>query len=52
MNKEDYITLLGFSFCTFIFVWKWKEKKRDKLFEEEIYNLKNAVDFAINKFGK
>ena len=51
MNKEDYIVLLSFSFCTFIFVWKWKEKKRNR-FEEEIYNLKNAVDFAINKLGK
>ena len=51
MNKADYIALLGFSFCSFIFIWKWKEKKKDR-FEEEISNLKNAVDFTINKLGE
>ena len=48
MNKSDYIAFLGFTFCSFIFVWKWKEKKKDR-FEEEIHNLKNAVDYAIKK---
>ena len=51
MNKTDYIALLSFSFCSFIFIWKWKEKKKDR-FEEEISNLKNAVDTISKQLGK
>ena len=51
MNKADYIALVGVSFFSFLFIWKWKEKKKDR-FEEEISNLKNAVDSTINKLSE
>ena len=43
MNKADYIALVGISLFTIFIICKWKEKKKDR-FEEEISNLKNAVD--------
>ena len=51
MNKSDYITFFGFTVCSFIFICKWREKKKDR-FEEEISNLKNAVEFTIRKQDK
>ena len=51
MNKADYIAFFGFTVRSFIFIWKWKDKKKDR-FEEEISNLRNAVEFTIRKQGK
>ena len=46
MNKVGYIALVSVSFFAFFIVRKLKEKKKDR-FEEEINNLKNAVDSAV-----
>ena len=51
MENADYIALVSVSFFTFFIIWKWKEKKKDR-FEEEIFNLKNAVDSTINKLSE
>ena len=51
MNKVGYIALVGVSFFTFFIIRKLKEKKEDR-FEEEICNLKNAVDSTVNKLSK
>ena len=51
MNKVDYIVLVAASFFSIFIIWKRKEKKKDK-FEEEILNLKNAVEFTINKISE
>ena len=51
MNKADYIALAGISLFAFFIIWKQKEKKKDR-FEEDIFNLKNAVDSTINKLSK
>ena len=51
MNKANYIALVGVTFFTFFIIRKWKEKKKDR-FEEEIFNLKNAVDSTVTKFSK
>ena len=52
MNKVDYIVLVAASFFSIFIIWKRKEKKKENIFEEEILNLKNAVEFAIDKIGE
>ena len=53
MNKADYIAFVGFSLFAFFIIWKQKEKKKKKVtFEEEINNLKNAVESTIDKLSK
>ena len=51
MNKADYIAFAGFSLFAFFIIWKRKEKKKVR-FEEEIDNLKNAVECTVNKLSK
>ena len=52
MNKVGYIALASsVSFFAFFIICKLKEKKEDR-FEEEICNLKNAVDSTVNKLSK
>ena len=51
MNKVGYIALVSVSFFTFFIIRKWKEKKKDR-FEEEIFNLKNAVNSTVDKLSK
>ena len=51
MNKADYIAFVGFSLFAFFIIWKQKEKKKVR-FEEEINNLKNAVESTIDKLSK
>ena len=51
MNKVDYIVLVAASFFSIFIIWKRKEKKKD-IFEEEILNLKNAVEFRINQISE
>ena len=51
MKKTDYIALATVSIFSFFIILKWKEKKKDR-FEEEILNLKNAVEFTIVKLSE
>ena len=55
MNKAGYIALVGVSFFTFFIICKLKKKEdrfEEDRFEEEICNLKNAVDSTVNKLSK
>ena len=52
MNKTGYIAVATVSFFSFFIILKWKEKKKKDRFEEEIFNLKNAVDSTINKLSE
>ena len=52
MNKVDYIVLVAASFFSFYIIWKRKHKEKKKIFEKEILDLKNAVEFAIDKIGE
>ena len=51
MNKVDYIVLVAATFFSFYFMWKRQEKKKKNNFEKEILDLKNAVEFTVNKIG-
>ena len=52
MNKVDYIILVGVSFFSFFIIWKRRDRKKKNNLEEEILNLKNAVEFTIKKIGE
>ena len=52
MNKADYVALAGISLFAFFIIWKQKEKQKKDKFEEEIFNLKHAVDSTIKKHSK
>ena len=52
MNKVDYIVLVAASVFSIFIIWKQKEKKKENNFEKEILNLKNAVEFTIDKIGE
>ena len=52
MNKVDYIVLAAATFFSFYIMWKRQDKKKRKKFEKEILELKNAVEFAVNKIGE
>ena len=51
MNKVDYIVFVAVTFFSFYVIWKRKDKKKKNNFEQEILDLKNAVEFAINEIG-
>ena len=52
MNKKDYVVLVGASFFSIFIFWKKLKRKKENNFEEEILNLKNAVEFTINKISE
>ena len=52
MKKTDYIALASVSIFSLFIILKWKEKRKKDRFEEEILNLKNAVDFTIVKLSE
>ena len=52
MKKTDYIALASVSIFSLFVILKWKEKRKKERFEEEILNLKNAVDFTVSKLSE
>ena len=51
MNKVDYIVLVAATFFSFYFMWKRQDKKKKNNFDKEVLDLKNAVEFTVNKIG-
>ena len=52
MNKVDYVVLVAATFFSFYIIWNRKDKRKKKIFDKEILDLKNAVEFTARKIGK
>ena len=52
MNKVDYMIVAAISVFSFFIIWKQKDRRKKKNFEEEILNLENAVEFTIDKISE